>query len=101
MYSMESFYEGLNVTNSVFIDEDTMLVSLESSEEDWNKLVILDLETREEKVVISPDAAYTILDICRIPLNPTDEEKNPYFIMHTGKGIQLVNPAKLKSYDLA
>ena len=99
---MEVYYEGFNVTNSVFIDEDHMLVSLEhyeeETEDEWHKLVILDLDTREEKVVIEPEAAVNILDICRIP---SGEDENPYFIMHTGKGLQLVNPVKRKSYDLA
>ena len=97
---MQSYYEGANVTNSVFINEDEMLVSLELYEDDdsWHKLVILDLDTSEEKIVISPEAAVNILDICRIPCG---EGESPYFIMHTGKGLQLVNPAKQRSYDLA
>ena len=104
VYSMEVFYEGINVTNSVFINEDQMLISLQFDEdgdgdEEWNKLVILDLDTREELVVIAPEAAVNILDICRIPC--ADLEENPYFILHTSKGIQLVNSAKRKAYDLA
>ena len=43
MYNMESFYEGVNVTNSVIINEDELLCSLET--EEWKKLVILNLET--------------------------------------------------------
>lgn len=82
MYNMESFYEGINVTNSVIINEDELLISLQT--EKWNKLVILDLETREEKVVIEPSNAVDILDICRIPCN---EGEAPYFILHTCKGI--------------
>ena len=102
---MQSYYEGINVTNSMLVNEDEMLLSLEFTDEDggedasWHKLVILDLDTREEKIVIAPEAAVNILDICRIPCFGEDE--NPYFIMHTGKGLQLVNPTKLRSYDLA
>ena len=107
IYLMESYYEGFNVTNSVLLNEDEMLVSLERYEEDengqessWYKLVILDLDTRGEKIVIAPEAAVNILDICKIPCFGGEDE-NPYFIMHTGKGLQLVNPSKLRSYDLA
>ena len=83
---MQSYYEGTNVTNSVFINEDEMLVSLELYEDDesYHKLVVLDLDTSEEKIVISPEAAVNILDICRIPCT---EDENAYFIMHTGKGL--------------
>ena len=38
-----SFFPGINVTNSVLINEDELLVSLEA--ENWNKMVILNLDT--------------------------------------------------------
>ena len=96
MYCMESYYEGVNVSNSVVINDDEMLLSLQS--DDWNKLVILNLDTREEKVVIKPDPSIYFIDIIPIPSNPGD---TPYFILHTGKGIQIVNTEKQKSYALA
>ena len=92
IYCMESFYEGQNVTNCMLINEDEMLVSLPT------KLVILNLDTRQEKILIQADsgAAYFI-DMCKIPTNPGEPD---YFIVHTGKGIQLVNTGKRRCYDL-
>lgn len=76
----------------MLINEDEMLVSLPS------KLVILNLDTRQEKIVIQADsgAAYFI-DMCKIPSNPGEPA---YFILHTGKGLQLVNTDKRRCYDL-
>lgn len=56
------------------------------------------METFEEKVIIHPNGALYILDITKIP---SGEETNPYFILHTGKGISLINVANYKTYDLA
>ena len=43
LYTTVSFFPGINVTNSVLINEDELLVSLEA--ENWNKMVILNLDT--------------------------------------------------------
>ena len=44
LYTTVSFFPGINVTNSVLINEDELLVSLEA--ENWNKMVILNLDTQ-------------------------------------------------------
>ena len=62
MYCMESFYEGYNVTNAVVVNEDEMLISY-SSQEGQTKLVILNLDTKEEKIMIHPDSAAYFHDI--------------------------------------
>ena len=97
MYCMEQYYDNTNVTNAVHIGGDELLLSLQTDTE--NKLVILNIETKEERVVIEPQNGTYILDICKIPSLTTDE--HPFFIMHTGKGIQLVSSATQKAYDLA
>ena len=93
MYCMESYYEGTNVINAKEINEDEMLLAL--CNEGENKLVILNLDTREEKVVIKPDECVFILDMIKIPSNPN------FFALHTGKGITLINVVKCKTYELA
>ena len=82
MYTMESYYEGISVTNSVVINEDEMLLSLHT--EEWNKLVILNLDTRQEKVILEPESAAYYIDLATIPRNP---DFPLYFIAHTGKGV--------------
>ena len=49
-------------------------------------------------MVINPQSDMNILDICQIPCNEGD---TPYFILHTGRGILIVNTAKCRSYELA
>ena len=65
LYTTTSFFMGINVTNSVLINEDELLVSLQT--DDWNKMVILNLETQQEKVIIEPENAIYCLDICKVP----------------------------------
>ena len=55
------------------------------------------MDTREEKIVFDCDDSNTFIDMIMIPQNPG---ANPYFILHTGRGVQLVNAALGKSYDL-
>ena len=64
------------------INEDELLISL--FVEGQNKLVILNLDSKEEKVVIAPEQAVYFLDICKVPGNPGGGN---FYIMHTGKGI--------------
>jgi len=45
MYLMQSHFLDINVTNCVVINVDEVLCSLQH--EDWNKLVILNLDTLE------------------------------------------------------
>ena len=96
MYCMESYYVGINVTNSVVINDDEMLLSIQKK--NANKLVIFNLETKEEKVVIKPENGVYILDIQKVPFS---DSEHAFFMMHTGKGIELVNVAKNKTYLLA
>jgi len=56
------------------------------------------LDTKEEKVIIAPEAAVYFLDICKIP---GSHGGSNFYVLHTGKGIQLVNAEKRKAYDLA
>ena len=83
MYCMESFYEGFNVTNAVVVNTDEMLVSY-TTDEEQTKLVIINLDTKEEKIMIHPDSAAYFHDIQRIPCN---HGCSNYFIVHTGKGL--------------
>ena len=65
MYCMESFYVKQNVTHAMMINEDEMLIALE------NKMVILNLDTREEKNVLEADSGLAFFfDMCKIPQNP-------------------------------
>ena len=96
MYCMEQYYEGKNVTNAVHIGGDELLLSLQTEQE--NKLVILNIETKEERVVIEPQNGTYILDISKIP---DSGDEFPFFIMHTGKGLQLVSSVTKQAYDLA
>ena len=67
------------MTNCKLINEDEMLVALQ------NKVVILNLDDKPEQVVLEPESGSAFLiDMSKIPLNPGSE---PYFILHTGKGI--------------
>ena len=92
MYCMESFYEGKNVMNCKMIDEDQMLVCLQE------RMIILNLDTRAEKIVLEAESGTAFfIDMCKIPQNPGT---NPYFIVHTGRGVQLVNAKLGKCYDL-
>ena len=84
------------MTNSVLINEDELLVSLQKDE--WCKIVILNLDTQTEKVIIEPENAVYCLDMAKVP---QIDGMPPYFIMHTGKGLTLVNAEKRKTYDLA
>ena len=51
MYCMESFYEGLEVTNCKELNEEELLLSIQQEQQ---KLVIFNLDTREEKLIILP-----------------------------------------------
>lgn len=93
---MESFYEGVSVTNSVVVSEDELLLSLHT--EEWDKLVIFNLDTGKEKIIEEPESAVYFIDLKAIPRNP---DFPFYFIAHTAKGIQLINADKRKSYDLS
>ena len=95
-YCMESYYDGINVTNALVLNEDELLLS--TLHEGQNKLIILNLETKQERIIISPEAAVYFLDICKIPGSPGGCN---FYILHTGKGIQLVNAEQQKAYDLA
>ena len=96
MYTMEAFYEGINVTNAVEANEDELIISLQTEEQ--NKLVIVNIDTKEEKIIIEPESATYFLDMVKIP---SSTESQDYFLFHTAKGLQIVNPNKRKSYDLA
>lgn len=52
------------MTNACIINEDEVLIAIQ--DEKSGKLVILNLDTRQEKIIISPDTVY-FLDIVRIP----------------------------------
>ena len=93
MYIMESHYPGSNVTNCVIINEDEVLCSIQDDE--VSKLVILNLDTKEEKLIIQPENEIYFLDIVPIP------GVSEFFIMHTGRGIQLIDAPHQKTYDLS
>ena len=93
---MQSHFLGINVTNCTVLNEDEVLCSLQS--DDCNKLVVLNLDTLEVKIVIDTDVAIYFLGIGKIP---SSDKNFPYFILHTGKGISIVNTDKSKCYDLA
>ena len=61
-------------------------------------MVILNLDTHAERVIITPDIGVYCMDICKIPQT---EGMDPYFIIHSGKGLTLINVRKGKTYDLA
>ena len=82
MYTMESWYEEISVTNSIVVNEDELLLSLHT--EEWDKLVIFNLETRQEKIIVEPESAVYFIDLRAIPRNP---DFPFYFIAHTAKGI--------------
>ena len=81
---MESYYEGHNVSNVRLINQDEMLVSYTNTQDQSTKLVIINLDTKQEKVLIHPDASAYFLDIAMIPSSPGS---SPFFIVHTGKGL--------------
>lgn len=56
MYCMEVYFEGENVTNVCSINDEDFLVSYTTLSDGLTKLVIFNLDTREEKVMIHPDA---------------------------------------------
>ena len=96
VYAFVSFFNGTNVTNAIFINEDEMLVSLQTGQE--NKMVIFNLDTHVSKVIIDPENGVYCMDICKIPQT---QGMDPYFIIHSGKGLTLINVRKGKTYDLA
>ncbi len=87
LYSMESYYEESNIINAVMINEDELLLSFytfdDESGNSINKLVILNLETKEEKMMIDLKSVQ-VFDICTLPGQPGGGK---FFILHTGKGI--------------
>lgn len=96
LYLMQSHFLDQSVTNCCVINADEVLCSIQS--ETLNRLVILNLETFEEKTLIEPDNALYILDILKIP---SGELNLPYFFMHTAKGIKMVDSTAGKVFDLA
>lgn len=84
---MESYYEGSNIINAVVINEDELLLSFytfdDESGKSVSKLVILNLETKEEKMMIDLKSTQ-VFDICSLPGHPGGGK---FFILHTGKGI--------------
>ena len=99
MYCMEAYYQNINVSRAVLINDDEVLVSLQDIEDQSQcRLVILNLDTREEKIVLKPDNAIYCIDICKIPSRP---DLPLYVIMKTVNGIQLVDTQKQRHYDIA
>ena len=49
----EEYYPGVNVSNAVILNEDEMLLSIQ--EEAASRLVIINLDTKEEKIIIKPN----------------------------------------------
>ncbi len=84
---MESWYEGFNIINSVVINKSELLLSFYTFDDDscesFNKLVILNHETREEKMIIDLKSVQ-VFDIGTLPGNTGGDK---FFILHTGKGI--------------
>ena len=52
----EEYYPGVNVSNAVILNEDEMLLSIQ--EEAASRLVIINLDTKQETVIIQPDANF-------------------------------------------
>ena len=78
----EEYYPGVNVSNAVILNEDEMLLSIQ--EEAASRLVIINLDTKEETVIIEPDKDFQVLDMCKIPMLQGEPS---YFIMHSARGI--------------
>ena len=97
---MESYYEGCNVTNALQIDDDEMLVSIIENDTEM-RVCKINLDTRNETMIIPPQDKVLVLDISLIPFSEDAASKNAFFLMHTGKGIFLVNAIKGKKYLLA
>ncbi len=100
MYCMESYYEGINVTNAVQIDEDEMLVSIIENDTQM-KVCKIHLDTREETIIVPATDNFYVLDISLIPFSTDDSCFSSFFLMHTGRGILLVNAVKGKKYMLS
>ena len=97
LYMMQSHFLDQNVTNCAVIDEDRVLCSIQEPNNE-GRLVILNLDSFEEIVVIQPDVQMYILDITRFS---SGDGVSNYFILHTGRGVKLVNVENAKCYDLA
>ena len=83
----------------MLINEDEVLVSLQDMEDQSQcRLVILNLDTREEKIVLELDNAIYCIDICKIPSRP---DLPLFVIMKTVNGIMLVDTQKQRHYDIA
>ena len=96
MYCMECYYEGQNVTNAAIINQDEVLISVQA--ENKNRLVVFNLETKVEQVIREPCGSLICMDFCLIP---QIMDATPYYILHTGEGLELVNTEKRKTYQLA
>lgn len=73
----------------MLINEDEVLISLQDMEDQSQcRLVILNLDTREEKIVLELDNAIYCIDICKIPCRP---DLPLFVIMKTVNGIMLVD----------
>ena len=96
MYCMESFFKGSNVTNCVIITVDEVLCSIQKEQE--NRLVIVNLETQTELTIINAENAVYYIDMAKIPHNEGDPA---YYLMHSGRGISMLDSEKKTEYQLA
>ena len=94
MYCMESYYDGKAVTNAGMCSTDEILLTVKENDS-ANKLVIFNFETKVETVIVQPEDATYFLDMARIPGNPGEA---PYFIVHQGTGLLLINTEKHRHY---
>lgn len=77
-----------------------MLVSIIENDTEM-RVCKINLDTRQETMIIPASDNTYVLDISLIPFSDEDSCHSSLFLMHTGRGIVLVNAAKGKTYLLA
>ena len=89
------FFKDNNVTNTAIIKDDLILCTVNDAE-GISKLMTVDVDEETTELIIDQKESVYAYDLEKVPGTGDDA----YFIMHTGKGLSLIDPANKKSYDL-
>ena len=93
--SDEVFFVDHNVTNAEIVKGDMLLCTMNDTEE-ISKLMTIDVCEKKTELVIDWEETVYSYDLKKIPGTGED----PYFILHQGNGLYLIDPINKKNYNL-
>ena len=94
MNSFDSYLEGHDIHKSIEVNDSEILISLRK--DDWNQVVLLNIDTSQTRVVVPKSHAVSCIGIVKIPTASAPS----YYMLHTCRGLYLLNLEKGRPYAL-